>query len=296
MAHGSKSNEKIVYVGDSRVIKRTNKPVAYDYAAYPGKSEVFIPNFLLKEWMVAVVALVGVLVLVMSEPAPLGYPADPTNTSFIPMPDWYFLFMYQLLKYPYASDQFVVIGTLIFPGLLFGGLLLAPFLDTGKERRFYRRPIASSLMFVSLIAVIYLTVFSWHHYQQELEASGTIPEHIKAEKEREEARHSGQPAPSASKPTAAVAIVDETDPAAQLYQKSTCISCHGADLKGMAAAKIPALRGVGDKHDKAGLIAIMKNGVGAMPAGQYDASKQKGLSDADMDKLAEWLAKQKKAQ
>ena len=84
MAHGHKSDEKIVYVGDSRVIKKTQEQrlIPKDYSAYPGKSEAFIPNFLLKEWMVGVVVLVGMLVLVMSDPAPLGYPADPKNTAF----------------------------------------------------------------------------------------------------------------------------------------------------------------------------------------------------------------------
>ena len=151
MAHGHKSNEKVVYVGDSRVRKNVPKNnVPPDYSAYPGKSEAFIPNFLLKEWMVGVVVLVGFLVLIDLRTGPLGYPADPTNASFIPMPDWYFLFMYQLLKYPYMADEFLVFGTVIVPGLAFGGLLLAPFLDTGPERRWYKRPIASSLMFVWL--------------------------------------------------------------------------------------------------------------------------------------------------
>src|SRR5690606_37126426 len=98
MAQGN-DKEKIVYIGDSRVrkVQRTNIPK--DYSAYPGKSEAFIPNFLLKEWMVGAVVLVGFMVLVMTHKAPLGYPADPTNTAFIPMPDWYFLFLYQFLKY-----------------------------------------------------------------------------------------------------------------------------------------------------------------------------------------------------
>lgn len=295
MAHGHKSDEKIVYVGDSRVRQKSNRPLPIDYSAYPGKSEAFIPNFLLKEWMVAAVCLVGILALVMSEPAPLGYPADPTTPGYIPMPDWYFLFLYQLLKYPYASGDYKLIGALVLPAIMFGGLLLAPFLDTGKERRFYRRPIASSLMLLSLVAVTYLTVYSWHHYTKEMEAKGMIPEHIKREEEMREAKQSGKPAPSTDK-KAAVALVDASDPAAEIYKKSTCISCHGDGLKGMSAAKIPALLGVGDKHDKAGIVKIMKEGVGQMPPGLWDANKGKGLTDADLDKLADWLAKQKKAQ
>ena len=291
MAHGHQSpDEKIVYVGDSRVQVRQERPHPRDYSAYPGKSEAFIPNFLLKEWMVAVVCLVGILVLVMSEPAPLGYPADPTNTQFIPMPDWYFLFMYQILKYPYTSGDYVVIGGLGVTGIMFGALLLAPFLDTGKERRFYKRPIASSLMFLSLASVIYLTVFAWHHYTLELEAKGIIPEHIK----REEEMHAGKGGGGgggAPKKAAVPPIVAEDHEGAAIYAKATCLQCHGADLKGMAGA-IPTLRGIGDKHDKAAILDVINNGIGGMQA-QYDALLAKGLTDAEIDTLAEWLSMQK---
>lgn len=295
MAHGHKSDEKIVYVGDSRVRAKSSRPIPQDYSAYPGKSEVFIPNFLLKEWMVAVVVLVGVLTLVMSEAAPLGYPADPTNTQFIPMPDWYFLFMYQLLKYPYTSNQFVVLGTLGVPTILFGGLLLAPFLDTGKERRFYRRPIASLLMILSLIACTYLTVVSWHHYQVELKDKNIIPEHIKREEELKASKGTaGGTGGAAQKPAQAAAIVDPSDAGAEIYKKATCISCHGGDLKGMPSANIPALRGVGDRLSKDEIMGIVKNGRNAMSP-MYDPNIKQGLTAADIDKMVEWLSKQKAA-
>lgn len=294
MAHGHKSDEKIVYVGDSRVIKKTQEQrlIPKDYSAYPGKSEAFIPNFLLKEWMVGVVVLVGMLVLVMSDPAPLGYPADPKNTAFIPMPDWYFLFMYQLLKYPYTSGDYVVLGAVVVPGLLFGGLLLAPFLDTGKERRFYRRPIASSLMILSLIACTFLTYTSWAHYQVELEEKGIIPEHIKREEEMH-ANKGGAAGEGAKKETKkAAAIVAADDPGAAIYAKATCLSCHGAQLKGMPASGVPALLGTGDTHTKEDIMGIIKNGKGNMPA-MYKPNIDKGLTDAEIDKLADWLSKQK---
>jgi menaquinol-cytochrome c reductase cytochrome b/c subunit len=295
VAHGHNSDEKVVYVGDSRVRQKSSRPMPADFSAYPGKSEVFIPNFLLKEWMVAAVCMVGVLTLVMSDPPPLGYPADPTNGAFIPIPDWYFLFLYQLLKYPYTSGSYVVLGTVVLPGILFGGLIIAPFLDAGKERRFYRRPIASSLMFLSIIAVIYLTVFSYHHYKEELAATGTIPEDIRHEEELQNAKKSGQPAPGAAKP-AAIPIVASDDPGAGIFQKATCIACHGVDLKGNKNIGAPALLGVGDKYDAKQILDIIKNGKPPKMAPQYDANIAKGLSDADIGKIADWLAKQKKAQ
>lgn len=291
MAHDHNPNEKVVYVGDSRVRKNTTVYVPRDFSAYPGKSEAFVPNFLLKEWMVGVVVLVGIMVLVMAEPAPLGYPANPTNTGFIPMPDWYFLFLYQLLKYPYMSDSFVILGTLIIPGIAFGSLTLAPFLDTGKERRFYRRPIASSLLLLSLVAIIYLTHVSWAHYQHELQILGITPEHI----EREELMKQGKEVPKAggAEKAAAVPIVAEDDPAFEIYQRSTCVQCHGDKLLGMPGSGIPSLRGAGDTYSQDDILGIIKNGKGMM-APQYDANIAKGLTDEQLNTLAGWLAKQKK--
>jgi Cytochrome b subunit of the bc complex len=289
MAHGHKSDEKIVYVGDSRIRKRTNKNlVPPDYTAFPGKSEVFIPNFLLKEWLVGCVVLVGFLVLTISEAPPLGYPADPTNTAFIPMPDWYFLFLYQFLKYPYASGDYVVLGAVLVPGVAFGALLLAPFLDTSKERRFYRRPIASALMILSLISLVYLTKVSWDHYQHELEVTNTIPEHIEREEKAREAAEKGESF-SAVKKEEPVALVDAEDPAMEIA-KANCIACHASDLNGNSKMKVPALRGIGDVYTKDELVNIVTNGNGNMPAFKDT------LSAEEIDQITTWLAKQKKAQ
>ncbi|MCA0754391.1 c-type cytochrome [Paenibacillus sp. N4] len=289
MAHGHHSNEKVVYVGDSRVKKSNHPNIPPDYTSFPGKSEAFIPNFLLKEWMVGCVVLVGFLVWTIAEPAPLGYPADPTNASFIPMPDWYFLFLYQFLKYPYVSQDYILLGTMGVPAVMFGALLLAPFLDTGKERRFYRRPIASSLMGLSLIASIYLTVISWDHYQHILEANGTIPEHIEREEKAREAAEKGEERPNYTQPKEEASLVEANDPAMDIAKQAQCVGCHAADLKGQGTT--PSLVGVGDRLSKEELAEVITNGRnnGAMP------SFKDKLSAEEIDQLATWLSKQKVA-
>jgi menaquinol-cytochrome c reductase cytochrome b/c subunit len=287
MAHKHDPNEKVVFVGDSRVRKKDNSNlIPPDYTAFPGKSEAFIPNFLLKEWMVGVVVLVGFLTLVVAEPAPLGYPADPLNSSFIPMPDWYFLFLYQLLKYPYASGDYIVLGILGLSGLPFISLLLAPFLDTGKERRFYRRPIASSLMIVSLVAIGYLTWVSWNHYEEELTLNGQIPEHIEREIKAREAVEKGLPRPIPGREKIA-AMVDANDPAfTGTMTQAQCIACHGAELEG---ANGPTLRGIGDVLSKEEIVETITNGKGNgnMPSFKAD------LTTEQIDQIATWLSKQK---
>ncbi|MNV12666.1 Cytochrome c-551 precursor [compost metagenome] len=77
-----------------------------------------------------------------------------------------------------------------------------------------------------------------------------------------------------------------------LFKQATCISCHAADLKGAGG---PSLRGVGDTHDKEAILTIIKEGQGQMPK-MYDIALGAGLSDQDIDALADWLAKQKSEQ
>ncbi|WP_019421861.1 menaquinol-cytochrome c reductase cytochrome b/c subunit [Paenibacillus sp. OSY-SE] len=291
MAHGKSKDEKVVYVGDSRVKQKVNDITPLDYTSYPGKSEAFIPNFLLKEWMVGCVALVAIFVLTISEPAPLGYPANPNNTGFVPIPDWYFLFLYQFLKYPYAAGSYVVIGTVLIPGLAFGGLLLAPFLDTGKERRFYRRPIASSLMILSLLSCVYLTKTAWDGYKHEIAELNITPEHIEREEKAREAALAGKPA-GQPKPNKSIAIVDKDDPAFANMKKAGCLACHATDMKGASG---PALLGIGDTMNKDQVLDVIKNGKGNMPP-MVDSAKAQGLNDEDIEHIADWLAKQKAAQ
>ena len=276
--------EKIVYVGDSRIRVRQNKPQAKDFSAYPGKTEVFVPNFLLKEWMVGAVVLVGFMVLVLTHPAPLGYIADPNNTDFIPMPDWYFLFLYQFLKLPYVSEKFIALGTVGVPGIAFTALLLAPFLDRGPERRFYRRPVASALMFLTLVSIFYLTYDAWTDYKHELEVRGITPEHI-LKHEEVLAGKGAEPTPS-RKPAAS--IVAQDDPGYAIYQQATCVTCHGADLSG----PMPSLLGIGDKYTKEDILGIIENGIGGMPP-QLAENLDRGLTEEDIDALAGWLAMQK---
>ena len=118
------------FVGDSRVTDPASRPkkIPKDYSEYPGKTEAFWPDFLLKEWLVGAVFLVGYLVLTVAHPSPLERPADPTDTGYIPVPDWYFLFIYQLLKYEFASGPYNIIGAIIMPGLAFGALIISSIL------------------------------------------------------------------------------------------------------------------------------------------------------------------------
>lgn len=244
------------FVGDSRVLapSERKKMIPKDYSEYPGKTEAFWPNFLLKEWMVGAVFLVGFLCLTVAHPAPLERIADPTDTSYIPLPDWYFLFLYQLLKYSYASGPYTVIGSMVIPGLTFGGLLLAPFLDRGPERRPIKRPLATGFMLLALAATVYLT---W-------QAAST---HDWAAAERQ-----GKIVPKVS--------IDTSNPGYQVFKSQGCINCHGENLQGGAGA--PSLIGTGLTADQ--IAQIAQHGRGKMPPGIFKGSP------ADLKNLTTFIA------
>lgn len=268
MSDQEKKHEKIHYVGDSRVKKDRKELKPRDYSEFPGKTEAFFPDFLLKEWMVAAVFLVGFMTLVMSEEPPLGDVADPTNTSFLPVPDWYFLFLYQLLKYKWAAGKFVVVGTMVVPGIAFTALLLVPWLDRSKERQPLKRPLTIGIMLISLIAVMALTWAAEYEHDIQLESAISM-----APKNKN--------------------IIDANGEGHKIFLSNSCYKCHGKQLEGPSG---PTLLGVGNKYSAEEIIEIMnkgkggdkdKNHEGGMPPGMF----QQGPEEQKL--LAEWLEKQK---
>nr|Q45659.1 RecName: Full=Menaquinol:cytochrome c reductase cytochrome c subunit; AltName: Full=Cytochrome bc complex, cytochrome c subunit [Geobacillus thermodenitrificans]BAA12118.1 cytochrome c1 [Geobacillus stearothermophilus] len=237
------------FVGDSRIPAVRKPNIPKDYSEYPGKTEVFWPNFLLKEWLVGSVFLVGFLCLTVAHPSPLERIADPTDTTYIPLPDWYFLFLYQLLKYSYASGPYTVIGAIVMPGLAFGALLLAPFLDRGPERRPWKRPVATGMMLLTLAAIVYLTWESvvTHDWEKAAEQGK-----IRAEVE-----------------------IDTNAEGYKIAQANTCTSCHGENLSGGAG---PSLVGTGLTAEE--IAKIAKEGQGSMPGGIFKGT------DEELQKMA----------
>ncbi|WP_456278560.1 c-type cytochrome [Bacillus sp. AK128] len=242
------------FVGDSRVPAERKPNIPKDYSEFPGKTEAFWPNFLLKEWLVGSVFLIGFLCLTVAHQPPLERVADPTDTGYIPLPDWYFLFLYQLLKYEFAAGPYTVIGAMIMPGLAFGALLLAPFLDRGPERRPSKRPIAVGMMLLGVAATIFLT---WESVvQTDWEAKkemGKIVEEVPIDTEAE---------------------------GYAILEANTCLSCHGNNLAGTSSGV--SLIGTGLTPEEIADIAV--NGQGNMPAGIFKGT------DEELQILAEFIS------
>jgi len=119
--------------------------------------EIFYPSFLFKEIVVMMLIFILVaVVLAMVFPVGLEDPADPTDNIYIPKPEWYFMSLYQLLKY--FPGKLEIIATAIIPAGGIIGLLILPFIDKGIEKRPNKRPIAMIIMIFAIVAIISLTL------------------------------------------------------------------------------------------------------------------------------------------
>src|SRR5690348_14750040 len=84
-------------------------------------------------------------------------PADPGTINFVPRPDWYFYFLFYLLRI-FKWPATVVIGTVGLPTVLLVILIAVPFIDTRSERRLSRRPVA---IVASILVVVSMGVLTY---------------------------------------------------------------------------------------------------------------------------------------
>jgi ubiquinol-cytochrome c reductase cytochrome b subunit len=121
-------------------------------------SEPFFPGQLMRDIVFAALVLHVVGWLTSStQGAHLGAPADP-SVDFPPRPEWYFLFLFQLLKYLPGSLE--LLGTVVLPGLAGLFLFALPFLDRGPSRAASTRLPWLAPIFLGGVAVVVLTMQS----------------------------------------------------------------------------------------------------------------------------------------
>src|SRR4030095_4589983 len=109
----------------------------------PGPSQMFYPYQAARDLTVAIA--VGVLLAALAwKGAPaLEPPADPTSSDYVPRPEWYFLGLFQLLKY--FPGRWEIVGALIVPGVVGLWLFLLPWIDRGRTREWRGRRVVLSL-------------------------------------------------------------------------------------------------------------------------------------------------------
>jgi mono/diheme cytochrome c family protein len=139
-------------------------------------------------------------------PAPLEDQADPSK-AYEARPEWYFMFLFQMLRYFHGPYE--IVGTFVLPLLFFLVLFFWPFLDRGPHRDPRRRPVAIGLLVAGTVGLVGLTI-----YANATDVRMQEPELAKAKQE---------------KPPAA-GLLQQTE-VAKLYG-THCATCHGVDGTG----------------------------------------------------------------
>ena len=117
---------------------------------------LFFPDLIFKDAVVALFIFIGLLALAYFIGAPLEERANPADAAYTPKPEWYFLFLFQLLKYFPGSLE--VIGVIILPTIAVLILAVLPLLDRSPERHYRSRLLWVGITAVLAIGIIGLTV------------------------------------------------------------------------------------------------------------------------------------------
>ena len=121
-----------------------------------GVSESFFPYQAARDLTVAIVAGVFLAVLAWKGAPALEAPADPTASNYVPRPEWYFLGLFQLLKY--FPGRLEVVGAIVIPGAVMTLLALLPWIDRAHSRGLRERKGLLSVLAMLVAAVTTLTV------------------------------------------------------------------------------------------------------------------------------------------
>ena len=244
-------------VGAPKSMKDPAYPAYYHeaYAATKRAGVRFWPDVLGKDAIVSAGAVLVIVACALAFGAPLEAPADPTDTSYVPRPEWYFLPIYQLLSLvPGSMESLVAVGV---PTALVLTMLALPFFDRGSTRNLLRRPVA----LVSLVAI--------------LAGSGLLIG----------AAGRGQ-GPEVAEP-AGRALSSTQRAGVALYQSQQCGGCH--KIAGQGGDAGPDLTTVGLRHSAGWLHSFMESPARFHAESRMPAYGPPALSHQEIEELAQYL-------
>jgi quinol-cytochrome oxidoreductase complex cytochrome b subunit len=127
-----------------------------EYSILKSQGKPFFPYAVAKDSVMAVITVGSIVVMSIIFGAELGPKADPTTTTYVPRPEWYFFFLFELLRV-IKPAILVPLATIGIPTICIVLLILLPFIDRNPERRPERRPIATLTGIFVIAAMGYLT-------------------------------------------------------------------------------------------------------------------------------------------
>src|SRR2546421_3363241 len=137
------AREKEQYLREYHVLKSQGKP--------------FFPYAVLKDSAMACIVLFVIIAMAILFGAELGPKADPTTTTYTPRPEWYFFFLFELLRVV-KPPALVFMATVGIPTICLVLLIILPFIDRNPERNPLKRPTATLTGIRGIAAMAYLTI------------------------------------------------------------------------------------------------------------------------------------------
>jgi ubiquinol-cytochrome c reductase cytochrome b subunit len=253
-------------------------PAGPFHRRHDNRVDSFYPKQLFKDAVFLLLVFTALVIVSTLAPAALGPQARP-GSDFLARPPWYFLPLFQLLKY--FSGPLTLIPTVILPAVLFLLLFLLPFIDRKQERHPLKRPLATTGLALLLLGAGSLVLLAKRQdrinpiFNAKLQKQDEMAKRfLKAEFRPQEVGASAIAATSLAKPPEAFI--------------ATCALCHGEHAEGNDLG--PTLLGVTDKPNrtKDDLLKILDN----PPAyGLKDPMPESfpDLSDNDKHLIVNWL-------
>src|SRR5271167_3472977 len=136
--------------------QRQKEEYLREYAILKSQGKPFFPYAVAKDSAMACVVMLVIIGMSLVLGAELGPKANPTTTTYVPRPEWYFFFLFEVLRV-IKPPSLVPLATIGVPTICMILLFLLPFYDRGPERRPERRPIATTAGIVTIILIAYLT-------------------------------------------------------------------------------------------------------------------------------------------
>jgi menaquinol-cytochrome c reductase cytochrome b/c subunit len=152
-------------------------------------------------------------------------PADPGTTSFVPRPDWYFYFLFYLLRI-FKWPESVFLGTVGVPTIALMLLIGLPFLDRRRERRLSARPVA---MVAAVLTILSMAVLTWK--------GATAKEALASEVKQDIPRWVSQEH-----------LPSNALPGANLFATAGCTACHTYAGSGGSNLGAPDLTDIGSRN------------------------------------------------
>ena len=159
--------------------------------------------------------------------------ADPGTTSFVPRPDWFFFFLFYLLRI-FKWPETVVLGTVGIPTICLILLLALPFLDVRRERRIIRRPVA---LVAGILVIISMGVLTYKGATAE--EGGDVGAELVTQWVEEGGLEDN---------LAEGATIEQAQMGAELVAESGCLNCHTYRGAGSSNLGAPDLTQIGAEN------------------------------------------------